>query len=225
VPWDWPPIVRPEQYEPKTLPPAGTACTLALVGSLSPSKGVDDAVEAAALLRGHGRNIELRVIGHGDVQSYVRSAAAKGLEGIVHFEGRQPHKRVVALMRSAAITLVPSHHSYPEGLPMVIYESFATRTPIVCSDHPMFIGRVRPEAAMIVPEKRPAAIAQAALRLLDDSERYRKMSIATQDAWNHIQCPVRWGDLLERLLQPSPEGECWLAGHALSAAGGAQPQD
>jgi glycosyltransferase involved in cell wall biosynthesis len=225
VPWDWPPIVRPEQYEPKALPPAGTVFTLALVGSLSPSKGVDDAIDAAALLRGRGRNIELRVIGHGDVQSYVRSAAGKGLEGVVHFEGRQPHKRVVDLMRSAVITLVPSHHSYPEGLPMVIYEAFATRTPIVCSDHPMFTGRVDQDAAMIVPEKRPGAIAQAALRLFDDPKLYQKMSIATLGAWNHIQCPVRWGDLLERLLEPSPEGECWLAGHALSADSGAQPRN
>ena len=54
VPWDWPPIVRPEMYEPKTLPPAGTVCTLAFVGSISPSKGVDDAIEAVALLAARG---------------------------------------------------------------------------------------------------------------------------------------------------------------------------
>jgi glycosyltransferase involved in cell wall biosynthesis len=100
---------------------------------------------------------------------------------------------------------------------MVIYESFVTRTPIVCSDHPMFTGRVDQDAAMIVPEKRPAAIAQAVERLLDDPELYQKMSIATLGAWNQIQCPVRWGDLLERLLEPSPEGECWLAGHSMSS--------
>jgi hypothetical protein len=69
----------------------------------------------------------------------------------------------------------------------------------------------------MVPEKRPDAIADAIERVLDDPDLYRRMSVATLEAWNRIQCPVRWGELIEHLLHATPEDECWLADHAMTS--------
>jgi glycosyltransferase involved in cell wall biosynthesis len=217
VPWDWPPIIRPETFEPKLLPIEARACKLAFVGSLSRSKGLDDAIDAVAALRGRGHNINLTVIGFGDLGAYSRLALEKGVADIVQLEGRQTHRRVLELMRSADLVLVPSHHDYPEGLPMVLYEALATRTPLICSDHPMFVGRISEEAAIMVPEKRPTAIVEAIGRVLNDPDLYRRMSVATLEAWNRIQCPVRWGELIEHLLHAKPEDERWLADHSMTS--------
>jgi glycosyltransferase involved in cell wall biosynthesis len=210
-------MVRPETFEPKSSPIGERTCNLAFVGSLTQSKGLDDAIDAVAALRGRGRSINLSVIGFGDLEAYSRLTREKGVADIVRLEGRQPHRRVLELMRSADLVLVPSHHDYPEGLPMVLYESLATRTPLICSDHPMFVGRISKEAAMMVPEKRPSAIAEAIERVLDDPDLYHRMSVATLDAWNRIQCPVQWGELIERLLHAKREDERWLADHAMTS--------
>ena len=118
----------------------------------------------------------------------------------VHFEGLQTNAYVMEAMRASDLVVVPSHHRYPEGLPCVFYEAFATRTPVICSDHPMFRGIISEDAAMLVPEKRSDKFADAVIRILCSPDLYRRMSVATKDAWLRIQCPVLWDELIDHFL-------------------------
>ena len=120
-------------------------------------------------------------------------------------------------MRSFDLVVVPSQHIYPEGLPCVFYEAFATRTPVVCSNHPMFRGIISEEAAVLFPEKQPKAFADAVVAVLANRDQYRRMSIATQAAWHRIQCPVLWHEVIEHWLGASPDDDRWLAKHSLAS--------
>ena len=217
VPWDWVQITVPEMYEPKSRPVERSSWRLVYVGVVNELKGVGDAIEAVAALKRRGRDVELQLIGKGDVDLFSRQARAAGVADCVHFEGLQPNTRVIEAMRSCDLVVVPSHHLYPEGLPCVFYEAFATRTPVICSNHPMFRGVISEEAAVLVPEKRPDAYADAMEQVLDNPELYRRMSVATKDAWHHFQCPVRWDELIDHWLGATPEDDRWLAEYSVAS--------
>src|SRR5947207_6372895 len=95
VPCDFPPQVRPEQHEPKSLDAAKSPWELLYVGSVVPSKGVGDAVLATAELRRRGRNVHLRVIGRGDTEEFRRLAADAVAAGAIRFDGPRPHDEVI----------------------------------------------------------------------------------------------------------------------------------
>lgn len=217
VPWDWPPIHRPETHAPKTLAVSGGSWDLVFVGSVAESKGIGDAIDSLAELKSRGCHAKMTIIGSGDIPLFVRRAESIGVGDLTRFEGPQPHSRVMEAMRSADLVLVPSWHDCPEGLPMVIYEALAVRTPLVCSDHPAFRGRIgEGKASLTFPERCPAALADVVLHLLNDPALYAQMSVASAAVWEQLQCPVKRDDLIRRWLCGGPENEQWLAKHSLA---------
>ena len=141
IPWDYEPPATPVQFESKSLG-NDTTWRLIFIGSVIPAKGVGDAVEAVSLLLKKGHDVDLRIFGRGQIEMYQQQASERGIADRVHLEGFKPHSEVLDSMRSAHLVLVPSWHEYSEASPFTIYESLITRTPLVCSDHPMFNGRV-----------------------------------------------------------------------------------
>jgi glycosyltransferase involved in cell wall biosynthesis len=218
VPWDWPLPLPPDSFPPKHRDPAGSSWGLLYVGSVERAKGVGDAIGAVAELRRRGRPARLRVIGGGDPAPFRKEAAAAGAADAVRFDGRRPHAQVLAAMREADVVLVPSWHDYPEGVPNVIYESLAVRTPRVCSDHPAFRGLVgEGEATLSVPQRRPAALADAVEKLLTDPALYRRLSENAAGVLARLACPVTCYEMIRRWVAARPEDDRWLAGHSLAA--------
>jgi glycosyltransferase involved in cell wall biosynthesis len=121
-------------------------------------------------------------------------------------------------MREADAVVIPSRHDYPEGLPLTIYEALAARTPIIASDHPMFRGALAHErSAIIFAASDTAALASAIQRLAGDSALYAMLSANSEAAWNALQLPVSWGDLLEKWVFDEPAERQWLWEHRLSS--------
>jgi glycosyltransferase involved in cell wall biosynthesis len=121
-------------------------------------------------------------------------------------------------MREADVVVIPSRHEYPEGLPLTIYEALAARTPIIASDHPMFLGPLTHEqSAVIFPGANADALASAIRRLADDATLYAKLSANSKQAWQALQLPVSFGDLLEKWLSEGPGDRDWLWEHRLSS--------
>jgi len=99
--------------------------------------------------------------------------------------------------------VVPSRHSYPEGLPLTIYDSYSSRSPLIASDHPMFRGRVEDGfAALVFEASSPESLAARAEQAIRDPGLYARLSRNSEAAWARLQLPVRWGDLLRE----------WIAG-------------
>ena len=160
IPWDWIPRTTPHQFEPKEAPPASSQFTLLYAGALIEEKGVGDLVSAVALLRKGGRDVRVRLAGKGDLDKFRALAERSNINTAVEFLGLVDNQRIVEYMRAADAVIVPSRHSYAEGLPMTIYEALCSRTPIVASDHPMFRGRlVDGESALIFRASAPVDLA------------------------------------------------------------------
>lgn len=176
-----------------------------------------DAIDAVAELIRRGRNVDLRLFRKGDVDRFTRQAKLAGVENHEHFEGSHRNPHVLDTMNSSHLVLIPSRHCYPEDLPNVFYEAFATRATVICSNHPMFEGIVREDAVKFVPEQRPLAFADAVELILCDHEIYRKMSTPTLDARHHFQCPVQWHALMDHRIGDSPEVDRWLAERSIAS--------
>lgn len=221
-PWDWPHDLTPQQHAPKSLP---AEPVLVFVGTMTKTKGPADCIGAASLLRDRGHRFRMRLIGGGDYEAAARALVETlRLGDCVTVEGRKPHDEVVEILKQATLAFAPSWSAYPEGLPMTIYEALATRTPLVLSNHPMFLRFFADaEAARLAPENNPAALADAAESFLKAPEVYAAASRATAGLWNVVRCDLVWGQLIETWLADPDTPQNALRGlslkEKLSAAG------
>ena len=143
IPWDWPPAARPGDWSAKRGLCSRGRIRIFYAGRVQETKGIGDCIRAIGVACRRGLAAQLTVAGTGDLERYRALAEELGLGDAVHFSGRIAHRDVVRLMHEHDVVVVPSQHAYPEGLPMTIYEAYASRTPLVASDHPMFQAKVR----------------------------------------------------------------------------------
>jgi glycosyltransferase involved in cell wall biosynthesis len=213
LPFDWPPIVSPVGTTPKEAP-AGGPFRLLYVGLLLESKGVGDVLRALPRLP----CCTLTVVGAGADEAALRAIpSALGVTDRVTFRGKIPHEEVLAEMRAHDAVLVPSRPEYSEGLPMTIYEAFCSRTPVVVSNHPMFLKRVVPDGnGLMFPAGDAAALAQAVERLRTTPELYRTLSVNSGKAAENYLLPLKWHLLLDLWLQGDDEADARLASFALA---------
>jgi glycosyltransferase involved in cell wall biosynthesis len=215
IPWDWPPSHRPSDYDPRTRD-RSRPLRLVYVGLVDEAKGVGDLLRALQKLKG-SIEVDLTIIGHDADGRMPELASGLGLEN-VHFAGIIPNEDVPAAMRQGDVVVIPSRHEYPEGLPLTIYEALAARTPIIASDHPMFRGALVDErSALIFPAGEPGALASAIRRLSLDGELYARLSRNSEAAWQALQLPVSWGDLLEKWLSDTQADRGWLREHRFNS--------
>ena len=199
--WDWPHRVTPQDFPPKQGLSPGDKVTLLFVGAVSEAKGVGDCVRAMPAIVRARPNTRLDIVGQGDVAPFRRLADQLRVESQVEFVGRLPNTEIVPRMRASDIVLVPSRHSYPEGIPMTIYEALSARTPIVMSDHPMFASRFRDsENAMVFSAGDSTSLSEKAIRLSSDPVLYAKISANAAAAWESLQCQFEWSGLVRRFL-------------------------
>jgi glycosyltransferase involved in cell wall biosynthesis len=215
IPWDWPYTNNPRDFQPKTLGPKA-AWNFVYVGAIQESKGVGDIVDAVAALQRRGQACSVQIAGGGNLDFFVQKARELGVEAQVNLLGLVPHRQVLSLMRSADAVLVPSWHEYGEGMPLTIYESFCSRTPVIASDHPMFRGNVQHRVSgMMFPAGDGIALADCMAELMGNPALYAQISQNTQAAWENLQLPVRWNDLVTHWVDP--QGSAWLQAHRLES--------
>lgn len=215
VPWDWPPAIAPSMF-PVKLPPVGRRARIVFVGAVVPSKGVGDVIHAAAILKKSGLDIGIKVIGGGEIEAHRSLATDLGLVDTVVFLGQTPHAEVIEHLQAADIAIVPSWHEYPEGLPMTIYESLATRTPLICSDHPMFVEKLAGRVPMY-PAKDIEALASRVQSLLLDPAHFGRLSASAEEVWKGLLCEMRPTEVVRAWLRNSAEDRDRLSRHSLFA--------
>jgi glycosyltransferase involved in cell wall biosynthesis len=142
---------------PKAAPGGG----IVYAGRLSPEKGVDTLILAAAL-----GGYEVDIAGDGP----ARAELERGAPANVRFHGRLAKADLHDLVRGAAVAAVPSR--WHENQPMAVLEAFACGVPVVATE----LGGL-PELVdagvdgEIVPAGDPAALAAALGGFLADPER------------------------------------------------------
>ncbi len=143
------------------------------VGRLRAKKGFDTLIAACALLARAGRSFGCEIIGYGPEEAALRRQIEEaGLARHVRLRGKLPHEDVIASMRRARVFALPCRvldDGDRDGIPNVILEAMAVRTPVVStqvSGVPEVV--TENENGLLVEPDDPHALADALGRVLDD---------------------------------------------------------
>lgn len=216
IPWDIPHPYDPNDHPAKQLPPEGPY-TIMYAGSLVADKGVPELIGAVALLRQRGIDIRARLAGGaGDLEAMRRLAASRGVTDAIEVMGFVDNTEVFGLMRESTLVAVPSRREYPEGFPLTLFEAIASRTPIVCSDHPMFrLHMIDGVSASVFASGDEQGCADAIERLVADPRRYRDLSEAAVRTWNSLRGPADWRAMVTHWVVEGKDSP-WLRDRSLA---------
>jgi glycosyltransferase involved in cell wall biosynthesis len=215
VPWDWSRIcVEPNA---KSAPKDPGRPTAFFAGALTEAKGAGDCLQAILFLRKRGINLSLVFAGPGDVEMWRTRAAELGIDSQVRFLGLISNAEVRQKMVESDIVVVPSRHSYAEGLPNTIYEGLASRTPIVVSDHPAFANRLRNgENCLIFRGGHSASLADGIATLLTAPGLFARLSERSAAAHESLYVGMTWTDLVTTFLKDANNRTGWVEANCLT---------
>lgn len=216
IAWDVPHRFDPNDVEPKPIA-AGPRFKAAYAGTINEDKGVGDLIRAAAQLRREGVELGCSFAGGGAVDEMKALAAQLGVGDLLSFRGLVTNQEVFAMFRDADIVVVPSRSEYPEGFPLTMFEAIGSRTPIICSDHPMFRPVMKDglHAAMF-PAGSPDAFAKAMRRVLTHADLYARLSRNAELSWAALKGPADWRTMLSEWIVNGANSP-WIAQHKLGA--------
>jgi glycosyltransferase involved in cell wall biosynthesis len=154
-------------------PTGGRPLLVGYVGRLTPEKGVDVLLRAAAGQRGW----RLRIVGDGPARTDLRRLAGElSLTHQVEFTAALPHHQLPELYRDMEVLVIPSLPTprWQEQFCRVAVEAMASGVPVVASASgslPEVVG----DAGVLVTAGDPAALTAALLDLADHPERRREL--------------------------------------------------
>lgn len=215
IPWEFKQLSAMENH--KTLP-LGETFALFYAGMVTEEKGVGDLLRAVAICVGQSVPIRLTIAGPGEIESWSSFANDLGIAPFVRFLGRVATDEVLAQMRSHDAVVVPSRHSYAEGLPNTIFEAFASRSPLIASDHPAFVQRLKSGVNFLsFPAGNSHELAARIKILHKDPELYERLSSESQEALASLYCGIEWADLVELYLSDPENTSNWVSRISLAS--------
>jgi len=174
-------------------------------GRLSPEKGFDQLIEAAAQVLEQAPETGFVLFGDGPLRKRLaEQIAARGLAGRFVLAGFRTE--LGRFLPHLDLAVLPS---YTEGLPVILLETFAAGVPVVATA----VGGV-PEVVQdgvngyLVPAGRPELLAQRILNVLGDENRRRAMA---KNGQKHVRenftlgvQSLQYQQLFETLVVPRP---------------------
>jgi glycosyltransferase involved in cell wall biosynthesis len=161
------------------------ACTIGLIGRISPWKGQDVLIRAAAKLRASGVDCHYRLIGsalfgEADYEAGLRRLADElGVSDIVEFSGF----RSDVAAEVAKLHIVVHASTVPEPFGQVIIEGMVASKPVIASRAGGVIEIVDEErTGLLTPPGDVDALAAAILRLVEDPNLARRLGEAAREA-------------------------------------------
>jgi colanic acid/amylovoran biosynthesis glycosyltransferase len=182
-----------------------------LAASFREKKGIPDAIEAIGQLVREGVDVNATVVGDGgpkdrrETQRIVAAIGRNELQERVRLLGFQPHDRLLAEAGAHDVFMSPSvtaaDGDSEGGAPVAIIEMAAMGLPILSTRHcdiPEVLGD--PNRELLVPERDPAALAAACLRLLDSD--WTSIGLANRELVEREFDCRRQGERLARIYFP-----------------------
>jgi glycosyltransferase involved in cell wall biosynthesis len=152
----------------------GTPIRLLYVGYLREGKGLNDLIDALAILRRENHDVCLDLVGDGELRATLQAQAERlGLTAHVHFRGyKQLGPEMNEMYKQADIFTLPS---LSEGSPRVIIEALGHSLPVVATP----VGNIPQQLddgqrGVLVPINDPEALAQGILRIVNDADLRRE---------------------------------------------------
>lgn len=152
------------------------------VGRLDPVKGFGTLVDALALLKARGVDVQCRLVGSGPLEQELKQRARdRGVAGMLDFVGAQPQEQIRAWMSEAAVFVLPSQvadDGNRDGIPVALMEAMASGCPVIStrvSGIPELIEH--DQDGLLVEQRNPAALADAVQRLLEDEPLRQRLAV------------------------------------------------
>lgn len=211
----------PHPFDPASLPPKKlterSQYEAVYVGSVVEGKGVFEMVHALAHLLAENIAIHCNVVGLGDIDDLRALAARLNVSHLINFTGLISNDRAFNLMAGADLVLIPSQTEYPEGFPLTMFEAIASRTPIVCSDHPMFRSvMIDGRNASVFRAGDSRALAAAIKRTLTTPNVYAMLSNNAPMTWTALKGPADWRTMIVKWTTEG-RSSTWIQENKLTA--------
>lgn len=167
------------RFAPGPLPLERREPVILCVARLAEDKNLHCLLDAFALLLGRMPEARLRLVGDGPLESGLRARMERELPA-GRAELLPADSDIPACCRKARAFALSSRR---EGMPNVILEAMAAGLPVAATrvgGIPFLLEAAEglPQSGLLVPEGDAPALAEALLRLLDDSESSRRMGEA-----------------------------------------------
>jgi glycosyltransferase involved in cell wall biosynthesis len=215
IPWDWSRLSV--EAAPKDSVQDPSQPKFFYAGMLSEEKGVGDCLKALAILKKSKLEYALTLAGPGNIEHWQEQARKLGLENQVRFIGQISHAKVREEMIAHDFVIVPSRHSYGEGLPNTIYEALASRSVLLMSDHPAFQGRLKDgDECLIFPANDPTGLSVCMQEATSDIMRYRRISENSKRAHDNLYVGLQWTELVDQFLTDPENKTEWVEGNSLA---------
>jgi colanic acid/amylovoran biosynthesis glycosyltransferase len=139
------------------------------VTRLVPKKGLNDLIEACAILAERSLPVRLEIVGDGPLRSELEGLAAR-VGADVAFRGALPREQVLECYRRAAVFCLPcvvAPDGDRDGLPSAVLEAMALGVPVVTTDvNGLSEAVLDGETGVTVPQHAPPELADALARVL-----------------------------------------------------------
>ena len=189
---------------------------LLFCGRLIQRKGIDVLLRAMPSIL-EKRDVRLVITGEGDCKDlWMKQSAELGLSDHVRFAGFVSNDELASLYQNCAAYVHPAifdDRGDTEGLGVVLVEALAYQRPVVASAVGGIVDVILHEkTGLLVPEKDPAALAAAVLRVLEDKTLARRLGgqglehVQQFFDWQRIAASTRdaWLDVLDQPAAAKP---------------------
>jgi glycosyltransferase involved in cell wall biosynthesis len=171
-------------------PTAGGEPYVLFVGALQPRKDAGLAIEALALVGDGAPRLVLVGPDKGGRADVEQTARRVGLGGRVELRGHVPEDELASLYRGAACLVFPSRY---EGFGLPVLEAMASGTPVVATAAGA-LPEVAGDAAILVEERSPVALAGGIERAIADRDRLRAAGLERVKRYS-------WAETARRTLE------------------------
>ncbi len=179
----------------------GHEFTLLYVGFVSPRRGVDTLLEACILAQEKIPELRLQLIGatNAEDRAWLQQERSKmGGGQWVHYEGVQPHPRVLQCIQAADACIYP----FPEKveldgvIPIKLFEYLAIGRPVIAARLSGVARIVRHEwNGLLVQPGNPQAMAAAIVRLYNDNDLRARLAANARPSVEAFD----WSNILPRI--------------------------